>query len=357
MIGCDGGGSTVRRSVGVGFRGGRYPQRFALADVEVDGDLAPGRVHAYLGRRGIFFLFPLGHPASWRVLGMLPPGMLPAATPDAALSLVDVQALADEFAGGGVRLRDPVWLSDFRLHHQLADRYRSGRVFLAGDAAHVHSPAGGQGMNVGIQDAANLGWKLALVARGIADPALLDSYESERRPVGKALLRFTDRLFSIATSTRLPIRLARVAVAPRLIPLALRVPPLRAAGFRTVAELDVGYPHSPAVQNGGAVRRPAAGDRLPDAPTGSTSLHALVHPPGFHLLLWGPPYADPPRLTQAAITVHRLEHSETAQQRLHLRDTAQVLVRPDGHIAYRADSRDPTGLRTYLDRWLPGSRL
>ena len=149
VAGCDGGGSTVRRLLGVGFRGGRYPQRFALADVTIDGELPPERVHAYLGRRGILFLFPLGAPAPWRVLGLLP-------EPDAAapLSLAEVQAVVDEFTGGGLRLRDPAWVSDFRLRHKLADHYRVGRAFLAGDAAHVHSPAGGQGMNVGVQDAA-----------------------------------------------------------------------------------------------------------------------------------------------------------------------------------------------------------
>jgi 2-polyprenyl-6-methoxyphenol hydroxylase-like FAD-dependent oxidoreductase len=344
VVGCDGGGSTVRRLLGVGFQGGRYPQRFALADVTVDGDLPAGQVHAYLGRRGILFLFPLGSPAPWRVMGLLPD-----AEPDGELSLPVVQALADEFTGGALRLRDPVWLSDFRLRHRLADRYRVDRVFLAGDAAHVHSPAGGQGMNVGIQDAANLGWKLALVARGHADPALLDSYEPERRPVGRALLRFTDRLYTIATSTRAPVAAARTHLAPRLLPLVVRVRPLRAAGFRRVADLDVAYRRSPAVTNQGPARRPAAGDRLPDAPAGGSTLHTLVGAPGFHLLLAGP--VD--TVAHRAVTTHRLDRRDPAWTRLRLRDAGQLLVRPDGHIAYRADDSDTTGLRTYLDRWLP----
>jgi 2-polyprenyl-6-methoxyphenol hydroxylase-like FAD-dependent oxidoreductase len=354
-VGCDGGGSTVRRLLGVGFRGGRYPQRFALADVSVDGDLPPGQVHSYLGRRGMLFLFPLGSPAPWRVLGLLPearPDTEPDPGPDGELTLAAVQAVTDEFTGGRLRLRDPVWLSDFRLRHRLADRYRVGRVFLAGDAAHVHSPAGGQGMNVGIQDAANLGWKLALVAAGRADPALLDSYEPERRPVGRALLAFTDRLFTIATSTAPPVAVARTVVAPRLLPLLARVRPLRAAGFRRVAELDVAYRRSPAVARTGPVRRPAPGDRLPDAAAGDTTLHELVGTPGFHLLLAGPvPGVDHP-----AVPVSRLHPTDPAWRRLHIRDAAQLLVRPDGHLAYRADTADPAGLRAYLDRWLPTVR-
>jgi 2-polyprenyl-6-methoxyphenol hydroxylase-like FAD-dependent oxidoreductase len=118
-----------------------------------------------------------------------------------AETLVDrLQAMADAFSGGGLRLRDPVWITDFRIRHQQAAHYRAGRVFVAGDAAHVHSPAGAQGMNTGIQDAWNLGWKLWLVASGVAGDALLDSYQAERWPVGRFVLRFTDRAFRVSTS-------------------------------------------------------------------------------------------------------------------------------------------------------------
>ena len=344
--GCDGAASTVRRLLGIGFTGGRYPERFALADVHVDGDLPPERIHSYLSRRGIMFLFPLGHPTPWRVMGMLP-----ADQPDEDLKLPAVQAIVDEFTGGGLRLRDPAWVSDFRLSHRLADRYRSGRVFLAGDAAHVHSPAGGQGMNVGIQDAVNLGWKLAMVARGTASHDLLDSYEPERRPVGRALLRYTDRLFTLAMTTRPPVSTLRTTIAPYALPLATRLRPLRAAAFRRIADLDVTYRHSPAVQDARTIRRPAAGDRLPDARTQSGTLHSLIASPGFHLLLAGPVDA----VAHLALAVHRLEPGDQAWTTLRVRTAAQILVRPDGHIAYRADEADTAGLHNYLNRWLPSN--
>jgi 2-polyprenyl-6-methoxyphenol hydroxylase-like FAD-dependent oxidoreductase len=348
VVGCDGAASTVRRLLGIGFTGGRYPQRFALADVHVDGDLPPDRIHSYLSRRGIMFLFPLGHPAPWRVMGMVP-----SDHPDEDLTLPAIQAIVDGFTGGGLRLRDPAWVSDFRLRHRLADRYRSGRVFLAGDAAHVHSPAGGQGMNVGIQDAVNLGWKLAMVARGTASRDLLDSYEHERRPVGRALLRLTDQLFTLATTTRAPVSTMRTTIAPYALPLASRLRPLRAAAFRRIAELDITYRRSPAVDNSDPVHRPAAGDRLPDARTHSGTLHSLLASPGFHLLLAGPVDA----VTHPALAPHRLESADQAWTTLRVRTAAQILVRPDGHIAYRADDADTTGLRTYLDRWLPSSAV
>jgi len=175
--GCDGARSSVRRLAGIPFEGGSYPQTFALADLEVDGALERDAAHAFIAAPGMLFFFPLGRPASWRMGGMRP--SLPGATgreepPEP--SLAELQAIADAFTGGRLGLRDPVWLTYFRLHHRQTVRYRAGRVFLAGDAAHVHSPAGAQGMNTGIQDAWNLGWKLALVDGGVADEALLDSY-------------------------------------------------------------------------------------------------------------------------------------------------------------------------------------
>ncbi|MGH2980469.1 MAG: FAD-dependent monooxygenase, partial [Solirubrobacterales bacterium] len=156
LAGCDGARSTVRRLAGIPFEGGSYPQTFALGDLEVDDALDGDAAHAFIGAPGMLFFFPLGQPASWRMLGMRP--TVPGATePPPEPSLADLQAIADASTGGKLRLRDPVWLTYFRLHHRQAVHYRAGRVFLAGDAAHVHSPAGAQGMNTGIQDAWNLG--------------------------------------------------------------------------------------------------------------------------------------------------------------------------------------------------------
>ncbi len=268
LVGCDGAHSSVRHGAGIPFEGAAYPQTFVLADLEVDGDLEHDVAHAFLGAEGMLFFFPLGSPASWRMLGMRPPGDATEAERERPEpSLADVQGIADAFIGGRLRLRNPVWLTYFRLHHRHAASYRSGRVFLAGDAAHVHSPAGAQGMNTGIQEAWNLGWKLALVAKGIADEALLDSYEAERRPIGRFVLCFTDRAASIATSRSSILRLLRTQIAPRLAPVLLRFSRVRACGFRTLSQLGIHYRHSPAVQEGEpALRRgPRAGDRLPDA--------------------------------------------------------------------------------------------
>src|SRR4051812_620188 len=161
VVGCDGARSTVREQAGIAFTGGRYPETFCLADLSADG-LEAGAVNTYLTAGGPLFFFPLGSPAPWRLITFVPEG----GPQEGSIPLDRVQRLVDAGTAGTVRVHDPVWTSAFRVSHRGAARYRAGRAFVAGDAAHVHSPAGGQGMNTGIQDAVNLGWKLGLVCRG-----------------------------------------------------------------------------------------------------------------------------------------------------------------------------------------------
>jgi 2-polyprenyl-6-methoxyphenol hydroxylase-like FAD-dependent oxidoreductase len=380
LVGCDGAHSTVRHGAGIPFEGAAYAQTFVLGDLEVNGDLERDVAHAFLGAGGVLFFFPLARPATWRLLGMRPPGgpnghELERTEP----ALEELQAIADAFTGGRLRLRDPVWQTYFRLHHRHAARYRAGRVFLAGDAAHVHSPAGAQGMNTGIQEAWNLGWKLALVAKGSADEALLDTYEAERRPIGRFVLRFTDRAASFATSQSLVLRLLRTELVPRLAPVVLRFSSARANGFRTLSQLSIHYRHSPAVQEGEpALRRgPRAGDRLPDAPITRDGqpdwLQQALAVPTCHLLLCGHGDAwDADQLTalherySALVAVHRLSRDAApgilhdpdgqALARLGVDDAAHYLVRPDGHIGYRSAGTHMHGLERYLARWFPGAQ-
>ena len=362
VVGCDGAHSSVRDLSRIGFVGGAYPQTFVLADLAADG-LDPAAVHIHLSGAGMLFFFPLGNPAPWRLLGMQPADDDQSGSRGPDLS--QLQALADTYTAGSVRLHEPVWSTFFRLHHRHAASYRSGRVLLAGDAAHIHSPAGAQGMNTGIQDAGNLAWKLALVTRGDADPRLLDTYQSERQPVGRYVLRFTDRAFTIATSTRPLVRFLRTRIAPHLIGVALGFTRGRALAFRTLSQLTINYRDSPAVQEGEPrLRRgPRPGDRLPDAPVTvddeATTLHRVVATPGFHLLLAGPADSWPADARggtrHGLVHVHRIvDTEEQARRRLGLTPgrAAHYLVRPDGHIAYRAAGTDLDGLNVYLDRWL-----
>ena len=369
VAGCDGAHSTVRRLAAIPFVGGAYAPTFALADVEVDGDLDPQVAYAYLARAGVLLFFPLGRPTTWRVIGRLSD----ARRTDDRLELSDVQALVRSFSDDPIRLRDPAWLTRFGLQHRQARSYRSGRVFLAGDAAHVHSPAGAQGMNAGIQDAWNLGWKLALVSAGVADPALLDTYHVERWPVGRSVIRLSDRAFAAGTSTNPVAAFARTELAPRALGLLARLPRARAAGFRTIADLGVRYRTSPAVEEGRPppTGGPRAGGRLPDARIRQDGadrwLHEALGGPMFQLLLCGPPErwseSAVDRLRRGRILrVHRLTRTPAAgalhddrgdaYRRLGVERVAQYLVRPDGHVGFRSASADLAQVTAYLDRWL-----
>ncbi len=368
VVGCDGAHSAVRQFAGIPFEGGSYPQTFVLADLEADG-LQPGRVHTFLSAQGILFFFPLGAPATWRIIAMRPrTDLTPVERP---VELADIQNLVDSYAAARVRVHDPVWMTNFRLHNRGARHYRRGPVFLAGDAAHIHSPAGAQGMNTGIQDAVNLGWKLGMVSAGQVRPEVLDTYEPERAPVGRRVLRFTDRAFTVGTSTNPVVGFARTRIAPRVLPLALRVQAGRAYALRTVSQLGIRYRRSSLSKDGSAAPRrgPRAGDRLPDAAVSTdgrpTTLHRALAAPGFHVLLYGSARTWPSAEDWTGpVTVHRLgpdrisgalhDHDGVAARRLGVStgQAAQFLIRPDGHIAYRVGGTDISGLRDHLTKRL-----
>src|ERR687894_331959 len=269
VVGADGAHSVVRPTAGLTFEGDAYPQNFMLADVEIDWEGDKDRLYFFLSRKGLLVVFPLAGPSSYRLITTRV-GYTPSDAGDPTLE--EFQRLTTQLSALPMKLHDPGWLARFRLHHRGVNSYRVGRTFVAGDAAHIHSPAGGQGMNTGIQDAYNLAWKLALVLEGRAPDSFLDSYHEERYPVGRRLLQTTDRLFNVAaTHNPMLIRL-RNFLLPLILPRVMGKRSLRARAFRFVSQLGIMYPDSSIVGEdlGGADRTfrsgPAAGHRAPDAP-------------------------------------------------------------------------------------------
>lgn len=235
LVGCDGAHSTVRKGLDLAFEGDTYEDRFLLADVKVDWDTRDDRISTFFSDDGLVACFPL--PAGrWRLIMTAPAGDDGAATP----TLDELQAVFGRRSGSGGNLSDLAWAARFRIHCRQVTAYRDDRVFVAGDAAHIHSPVGGQGMNTGIQDAHNLAWKLALVHRGDARDRLLDSYHDERHAVGRSVLRGTDVATRVGTLKAPAARAMRDQVARMLT--GLEVIQHRVA--REVAELTVGYERS-----------------------------------------------------------------------------------------------------------------
>jgi 2-polyprenyl-6-methoxyphenol hydroxylase-like FAD-dependent oxidoreductase len=350
LVGADGAHSTVRQAAGIEFEGGTYEMTWFLADLDVDGPLEPGWAHAFPTASSITVFVPLGRPAPWRLMAVELERSSGAADTRATPTLQELQRVVERGVGLPLRLHSEVFGSRFRTHHRMAQRFRAGRVFLAGDAGHIHSPLGAQGMNTGIQDAWNLAWKLALVVRGHSPGQLLDSYEAERMPVARHVLGFTDRLFAIMVSQTWPARLWRGYGLPVVTALAARSRPLRRRLFRRLSQLEIEYRDSPVSQQATGGLRPRAGQRLPDIelPSGQGWVHEQLDGPRYHLLVCEPP-ADPVGLAQ----LQRRYDELVAVRRLPAGTWGGgvVLVRPDGYIAFRGTTNGPE-LGAYLQRWL-----
>jgi 2-polyprenyl-6-methoxyphenol hydroxylase-like FAD-dependent oxidoreductase len=357
VAGCDGPASTVRAQAGISWPGDQYPVEVILADAELDGDLADDAASVVAGRPGLLFLFPLGEQAPWRLLATRPAGAdpLPPGQFGPPVPATELQALMDE-AGLGVQLAGLAWSSRIRLQHRVAGRFRHGRLFLAGDAAHAYSPATGQGMNAAIQDAANLGWKLAFAAARPGSGPLLDSYDAERRSTARHVLAMTHLAFWAEASTG-P---AASAFRGRLVPLAAPLVPaltgrrrLVAEGIRLLSQLRVGYRDSPLSVEATPRRRggPRAGDRLPDqlvtSDGRSIRLHDLLARPGVHILLDRD--ADQLRTLPPGplVNVHRLDS---------VPGRGLIAVRPDGYVGFRCQATEAGQLTAWLTRlgaWQP----
>lgn len=326
LIACDGAHSTIRHRLGLAFAGDSMPSGWLLADTRIDG-LDPAAIAICLESDGVLALFPMAGDR-FRVIANLP-----ADGGDGAPTLAEVTALVHARGFPDARPHDPTWLGRFRIDERKLVDYRQGRVFLAGDAAHVHSPAGGQGMNTGMQDAINLAWKLALVERGLAPDGLLDSYSTERSAVGDQVLRNTGALTRVAT-VRNPILQQLRDLAASMLG---QVDALTERLILQLTELDLHYAHGPLVSASGH-GRPANGQRAPDCavtePGGIDGrLYALLRDGRFVVLGAGVPNAPDETLAGLA------RFAVTADPAY--RPGYRYLIRPDGYVAASADNEIP----------------
>ena len=256
IAGCDGAHSTVRTAIGTGFPGGVYAHLFYVADVEASGATMNGELHVALDRTDFLAVFPLKGKGRARLIGTV---REEAEQQHENLSWNDVSKRVI----GWIRIdvERVNWFSTYHVHHRVADHFRKGRAFLLGDAAHIHSPVGGQGMNTGIGDAVNLAWKLAAVLRGRADGSLLDTYEPERIAFARRLVATTDQAFTGVTSSGALARLIRLHLVPLFIPLFFTLKTMRRFLFRMVSQTAVNYRGSSLSE--GTTGTVHGGDRLP----------------------------------------------------------------------------------------------
>ena len=261
IVGCDGAHSTVRHTLGLAFAGEALPANMMLADVVLDWTIPTSEVVIAFSAGSLLFVAPLPNGRA-RVIGDLPQAV-------ENVDLATVQRMLDERSPVPARVSDPAWLANFRISERQVESYRSGRAFLAGDAAHIHSPAGGQGMNTGIQDAYNLAWKLALAVRGVAARGLLDSYDAERRPVGALVLAQTGRMLRMAQIANPVARFLRDSV----LGLLMQRRRVQRTMTRQLSQLAIDYTDGPLAMTSWhhAHHGLQAGERAPDGPVVETA--------------------------------------------------------------------------------------
>jgi 2-polyprenyl-6-methoxyphenol hydroxylase-like FAD-dependent oxidoreductase len=344
LTGCDGAHSAVREALRIGFPGGTYSHLFYVADVDARGAVMNGELHGALDTTDFLIVFPLKDDGRARLIGTV---RTDAEHQRDDLTWEDVSQRVIEWMR--IDVERVHWFSAYRVHHRVADQFHKGRTFLLGDAAHIHSPVGGQGMNTGIGDAVNLAWKIADVVHGRADSALLDTYEPERMAFARRLVATTDRVFTGVTSDRAIARRIRLNIVPAVAPTVFALRAARRFMFRTISQTAVHY-------RGGNLGQGRAGDvyggdRLPWVPADETGVDSFT--PLASLAWQVHVYGDASRGIQAACEERTLPLHvfpwRPVMRRAGLQRDAVYLVRPDGYVALADADASGDAIRSYLD--------
>ena len=341
MVGADGAASTVRKGLGGKFKGGTYRSLLYVADVEVAQDMFNGNVHLSFEETDFLLVFPYGTEGKMRLVGSIRPERV-ARSDD--LNFEDVGR--ESLHALGIQVTHLNWFSTYKSHHRMTDRFRHGNIFLAGDAAHIHSPAGGQGMNTGIGDAINLAWKLAAVVNGRGNDALLESYHAERAAFARTLIKTTDQAFNLASRKGSVFGFMRTYVVPNVAKLAFGLASARAAMFRAISQVAIAYSDGPlGVGNAGEV---SGGDRLPFVHLDKGDNFGPLADIIWQVHVYGQP-TDALRTwcSDRDVPLHVFGWNAACAAAGLERDAA-YLVRPDTYVGCAAPQGDTQMLETYM---------
>lgn len=352
MVAADGARSVVRRDLKLSFEGGTYEHIFYVADTalpthtmwEHDG------LSLYFSRKAFLGLFPMQGERRFRAIGALPKSY----QNEHPEQFEEIAPLIEKDVKLPLHFEDTRWFSVYRLHHRRVNDFSAARIFLTGDAAHIHSPAGGQGMNTGLQDTYNLAWKLAFTIRGLVKPMILDSYQQERLPIAKRLMITTDRGFAVLNSDKLIPVMMRMLVVPYVFPLLARAKSFRQLAFRTISQIQIRYPKS-ILSRKVALGKLKTGMRLPYvAFDDGSSLYDKMKGMKFHLLILANKDSAL-RLKELFETGFSAELLETLiltddmiRRKLGMEEPALMLIRPDNYIASVVPLAKATEVEDYL---------
>lgn len=354
LVGCDGPKSPVRHGLGLQFEGSTFERLFYVADVQIDWEFPHDALHVCLAKNTVVAFFPMRGDRRWRIVGAFPEGH-DKDEGDVLYEEIEQQIRAE--ADLALNISHVNWFSTYKVHARHVERFSSGRCFLAGDAAHIHTPAGGQGMNTGIQDAYNLAWKLALVLKGAAGERLLDTYNEERLPNAKRLLRTTDTMFNLAAGESWWFHPLRTTVFPWAVKYLLSVDMVKRPFFQMISQIGINYRRSSLSDHDGdrglAVK---AGDRMPYFLIDGQSNYDRLDAPTFHLLSFDDGQGgDSSKRGELDSRYAQLVDELVIPLYPHVaklfgaNHSFSVLLRPDNHIACISPQRLMAKINHYLN--------
>jgi 2-polyprenyl-6-methoxyphenol hydroxylase-like FAD-dependent oxidoreductase len=357
LVGCDGAKSPVRHALGLGFEGSTFERMFYVADTQVDWHLSHDALHICLSKDSFVVFFPLKGEKRYRIVGVFPAEF---AKEEGDILYEEIEQRIKEEVKLELDIHDIEWFSTYKVHTRHVSKFFAGRCFLAGDSAHIHSPAGAQGMNTGIQDSYNLAWKMALVLKGDADGSLLDTYNEERLENAKNLLQTTDRMFQFAAGSEWFLAFLRMNVLPSVAKYILSLDAVKKFIFPLISQTGINYRHSSLSQHAGDEDfKVKAGDRMPYFLVDGKSIYDKLHQPKFHWLA----FSDTQSNLQVIKTELENEYAELVDfdaislnpqilESFGTNNSFSVLLRPDNYIGLISTEMTPDELRAYLTKFI-----
>ena len=355
LVGADGAKSPVRRSLGLAFGGSTFERMFYVADVDIDWDLGHNALTVVLMKNNLLAFFPMTGERQWRIVGTFPEEF---SKDEGDVLYEEIEEQIKRDSELKLDITKVNWFSTYKVHTRHVEKFREGRCFLAGDAAHIHTPAGAQGMNTGIQDGYNLAWKLAMVLRENADEKLLDSYNAERLPNAKALLKTTDRFFSLVASPEPVLAYIRTHIFPYIAGFAVTLDSVKNFVFPRISQIGINYRDSALSghENDGDLEV-KAGDRMPYLLVDGKSVYDALHEPKFHLISFSDGLAEDGAAEMnidfdSFLTRRHLPLYPHIAEAFGTTESFNVLLRPDNYIGLisKGDSLEP--VEKYLEECL-----
>jgi 2-polyprenyl-6-methoxyphenol hydroxylase-like FAD-dependent oxidoreductase len=357
LVGCDGAKSLVRNALELEFQGSTVERMFFVADVKVDWKFSHDALHACLSKDALLAFFPLKGDQRYRIVGSFPEEF---AEHEGEVLYEEIEQQIRKDAQLDLDISEVAWFSTYRVHTRHVNKFSEGRCFLAGDSAHIHTPAGGQGMNTGIQDGYNLAWKMALVLRDKAHEKLLESYNEERLENAKNLTQTTDRVFQFLASPEWFLGFLRTNVLPSIAKYVLSLDSVRHFVFPLISQIGINYRHSSVSQHAGdenfAVK---AGDRMPYFLVDGKSIYDKLHEPNAHFLVFSSEQNDHPSLRAeferryaGFIDLHEIALDSKVAEAFGTERFFSVFLRPDNYIGFLSTDVSLSEIDSYLKGFL-----